>query len=203
MDEHPTEKASAPGSYAADSRFWRAGAIAATLFMSAVLAILTVDSLRAISTGGSHVPRYDVINRHIGYEFDADKDECVPKIGGEELLFGRRYDEKQASQLMTHGKFVIQSRACMDCHTFFGNGAYYAPDLTKAWLDPLWMSYPAQTRGEAMANFLMAPFHVGYHFMPNLHLDHGEAEAVVAYLKWMSAVDTNGFPDCAGRSPAK
>ena len=39
---------------------------------------------------------------------------------------------------MDLGKLVIQSRACMDCHTFFGNGAYYAPDLTKAWLDPVW-----------------------------------------------------------------
>jgi hypothetical protein len=66
MDEHPTEKATAHNSYTADSRFWRAGAIAATLFMSAVLAILTVDSLKAIGPGGSHVPRYAVINRHIG-----------------------------------------------------------------------------------------------------------------------------------------
>jgi hypothetical protein len=25
------------------------------------------------------------------------------------------------------GKLVIQSRACINCHTFFGNGAYYGP----------------------------------------------------------------------------
>jgi nitric oxide reductase subunit C len=30
--------------------------------------------------------------------------------------------------------------------------------------------------------------------MPNLHLTREEAQAVVAYLKWMSAVDANGFP---------
>ncbi|HEY7300564.1 MAG TPA: hypothetical protein VH684_21920 [Xanthobacteraceae bacterium] len=24
---------------------------------------------------------------------------------------------------------IIQSRACINCHTFFGNGAYYGPDL--------------------------------------------------------------------------
>ena len=203
MDERPTDKATAHNSYTADSRFWRAGAIAATLFMSAVLAILTVDSLKVVSPGGSQVPRYDVINRHIGYEYDADKHECVPELGGEELLFGHRYDEKQASRLMAEGKLVIQSRACMGCHTFFGNGAYYAPDLTKAWLDPLWMSYPGQKRGDAIINFLMNPFHIGYHLMPNLHIDHDEAQAVVAYLKWMSTVDTNGFPDCAGRNPAK
>jgi nitric oxide reductase subunit C len=203
VDEHPTVKATTTGGYTADPRFWRAGAIAATLFMSAVLAILTVDSLKVISPGGSQVPRYDVINHHIGYEYDRDKHECVPEVGGEELLFGHRYDAAQASQLIARGKLVIQSRACMDCHTFFGNGAYYAPDLTKAWLDPLWMTYPAQRRGDAIINFLMNPFRVGYHLMPNLHIDHDEAAAAVAYLKWISAVDTNGFPDCAGRNPAK
>ena len=203
MDERPTEKAMAHSSYTADPRFWRAGAIAATLFMGAVLAILTVNSIKVISPGGSQVPRYDVINHHIGYEYDANRHECVPELGGEELLFGHRYDEKQASRLMSEGKLVIQSRACMGCHTFFGNGAYYAPDLTKAWLDPLWLSYPGQERGAAIVTFLMNPFHIGYHLMPNLHLNHDEALAVVAYLKWMSAVDTNGFPDCAGRGAVK
>jgi len=202
MDENPRASA-AHGRYTADPGFWRAGAIASTLFMSAVLAILTVDTLRAISPGGSHVPRYDVINRHIGYEYDRDLHRCVVEVGDEEPLFGRHYDAAQATALADYGKLVIQSRACMDCHTFFGNGAYYAPDLTKAWLDPLWMTYPASRRGDAMINFLMNPFHVGYHLMPNLHIQHDEATAVVAYLKWMAAVDTNGFPDCAGRSAAK
>src|SRR5579864_2495874 len=110
MDEHPTEEGTARSSYTADSRFWRAGAIAATLFMSAVLAILTVDSLKVISPGGAQVPRYDVINRHIGYEYDTDKHECVPEVGGEEPLFGRHYDENQATQLIARGKLVIQSR---------------------------------------------------------------------------------------------
>ena len=30
--------------------------------------------------------------------------------------------------------------------------------------------------------------------MPNLNLTKKEAESVVAYLKWMSSIDTNGFP---------
>jgi nitric oxide reductase subunit C len=36
--------------------------------------------------------------------------------------------------------------------------------------------------------------------MPDLHLTRAEAEATVAYLKWMSAVDTNGFPAHFGRT---
>jgi nitric oxide reductase subunit C len=42
-----------------------------------------------------------------------------------------------------------------------GNGAYYAPDLTKAWLDPAWEAWiaitGAESKEEAMARFLMAP----------------------------------------------
>jgi nitric oxide reductase subunit C len=190
-------------SYTADPHFWRAGAVAATLFMSAVLAILTVDSLSVISPGGAQVPRYEVINRHIGYEYDGAKHECAPEVGQEELLFGRRYDEQQAARLIAKGKLVIQSRACMDCHTFLGNGAYYAPDLTKSWVDPLWLTYPGDKRADAMAGFLMNPFHIGYHLMPNLHISRDEADSAIAYLKWLAAIDTNGFPDCAGRSPAK
>jgi len=34
--------------------------------------------------------------------------------------------------------------------------------------------------------------------MPNLHLTQEEAQAVVAYLKWMSSVDANGFPSHFG-----
>jgi hypothetical protein len=37
--------------------------------------------------------------------------------------------------------------------------------------------------------------------MPNLKLTREEAEATVAYLKWMSAVDGNGFPIHFGQLP--
>ena len=33
-------------------------------------------------------------------------------------------------------ELTMQAKNCMGCHTLLGNGAYYAPDLTKAWLDP-------------------------------------------------------------------
>ncbi len=189
--------------YTRDPVFWRAGAIASSLFMSAVLIILTVDSLRAIAPGGRHVPLYDAIDRQITYEYDSARGESVPKIGGEELLFGYRYTEPEAARLVGRGKLVIQSRACMDCHTFFGNGAYYAPDLTRAWLDPIWGEYPGPKRGEAMAAFVMHPFRLGFHVMPDLQISHEEAQAVVAYLKWMSAVDANGFPAGFGGGQGK
>ena len=188
-------------SAAEDPAFWRAGAISTTAVMLVVLGFLTVDSLRAIRPGGSHVRPYTVINQQISYVFDAGRDMFVPKIGGEELLFGHKYTASEAGALMHKGKLVIQSRACMDCHTFFGNGAYYAPDLTKSWLDPAWRSMwmpmtQSKTPEEAMVQFLMHPdrYPTWSRQMPNLGLTQDEAKATVAYLKWLSSVDTNGFP---------
>ncbi len=181
--------------------FWRAGAISSTAVMAVVLIFLTIDSLSAIQAGGRNVPDYSVINKAIGYQFDAKRAASVPIIGGEELLFGRKYSAAEADRLMDHGKLAIQSRACINCHTFFGNGAYYAPDLTKAWLDPVWkqMWMPmtqSATKEEAMVKFLMNPekYPTWGRMMPNLKLTREDSEAIVAYLKWMSAIDTNGFP---------
>ncbi len=183
-----------------DPQFWRTGAISIVAVMTVVLAMLTVDSLSVIDAGGSHVPPYTAINQKIGYEFYPARGIDVPTVTGKELLFGREYSAAQATDLINKGKLVIQSRACMDCHTFFGNGAYYGPDLTKSWLDPAWEVWKTitdtDTKEKAMVEFLKDPpkYRTWTRAMPNLHLSDGEAEAVVAYLKWLSAVDTNGFP---------
>ncbi|MBV8132750.1 MAG: c-type cytochrome [Alphaproteobacteria bacterium] len=183
-----------------DPAFWRAGAISTIAVMSVVLIMLTIDSLAAISPGGSHVPPYTVINQHIDYKFDSNRGFDVPVISGAEPLFGKSLDEATAAALIDRGKMVIQSRACIDCHTFFGNGAYYAPDLTKAWLDPDWEGWQAvtgtDTREAAMVKFLMDPeqYRTWTRAMPNLGVSEEEAQSLVAYLKWMAAVDTNGFP---------
>lgn len=184
--------------YSRDPSFWRAGAIATTLFMSVVLAALTIDSLGQIGAGSARVPSYDVVNQSVTYAYDSGRAAYMPKVGGEELIFGHRYTEEEAAALVAKGKRVIQSRACMDCHTFFGNGAYYAPDLTRAWMDPIWSGDPGPRRAERIARFLMSPLRLGARPMPNLQIARDEAEAVVIYLKWMSSVDTNGFPDRFG-----
>ncbi len=192
-----------------DPLFWRAGAVSTTLVMLVVLAFLSADSMRYIRVGGLHVPNYDVINHEIGYRYDWSRSADVPVIGGDQPLFGKTVTEAEANALMRKGKLVIQSRNCMNCHTFFGNGAYYGPDLTKSWLDPAWSQIwmPATgkaTREEAMAEFLMHPdkYPSWQRMMPNLKLSEDEAHAVVAYLKWLSSIDTNGFPAGFGRSVA-
>lgn len=185
-----------------DPKFYRAGAVSSVIVMIAILAFLSFDTLGAIRAGGSHVPPYTVINHHIGYAYDASAGNDVPTIGSPELLFGRIYSKSDAEATIRTGKLVLQSRACMDCHTVLGNGAYFAPDLTKSWLDPVWRNVwmpmtQSHRREDAMVAFLMQPdkYATWERRMPNLHLSRIEAESMVAYLKWLSAIDTNGFPE--------
>ena len=193
-----------------DPKFWRAGAISSTVVMSIVLVFLTVDSLSAITAGGRNVPAYTVINQAIDYQFDSTLNMSMPVIGGEQLLFDRKYSAAEAEALMDLGKLVIQSRACVNCHTFFGHGSYYAPDLTKAWLDPAWrqMWMPmtqADSKEEAIVRFLMNPekYPTWGRQMPNLKITREEAVATTAYLKWMSSVNANGFPSGFKTNEAK
>jgi nitric oxide reductase subunit C len=183
---------------------WRKWAIWVTAFMAVVLIVLTFDSLTKITAGGERVPSYSVINQRIYYRPDPDRGYQVPVVGAEAPLFGERLDEDQARALVTHGKLTVQGKNCMNCHTLLGNGAYYAPDLTKAWLDPGWAA--ESVREQLMVDFLMDPGTHARTFgtnrrMPQLGITEEEARATIAFLKWMSAIDTNGFP--AGFTPIR
>lgn len=189
-----------------DPKFYRAGAVSSIVVMVAILLFLTINTMAAIKTGGTHVPPYDVINHHIGYHYDAAAGNDMPTIGGIEPLFGKVYSPAEAGAMMRKGKLVLQSRACMDCHTVLGNGAYFAPDLTKSWLDPVWHNVwmpmtQTHRQEDAMVAFLMNPerYATWGRKMPNLHLSEAEAQSMVAYLKWLSSIDTNGFPSGFGR----
>ena len=70
-------------------------------------------------------------------------------------MFGNHFTEKEAEELVSLGKKMIQGRNCMNCHTLLGNGADYAPDLTKAWLDPAWIN--RDNRESQMVAFLKDP----------------------------------------------
>ena len=179
--------------------FWRKCAVFVTAFMALVLVVLTFHTLTVIAAGADsgRVPAYSVINYRVGYEFSEERSYQVPVIGPEAPLFGELLSEEQARELVDLGKLTVQARNCMNCHTILGNGAYYAPDLTKAWLDPLWGNEAA--REILMTMFLKDPPSNARTFgsnrrMPNLDLTDEEVRGVIAYLKWMSAIDTNGFP---------
>ncbi|HKS97449.1 MAG TPA: c-type cytochrome [Terriglobia bacterium] len=98
-----------------------------------------------------------------------------------------RTHSDQLSEQVVEGKRIWQHYDCNDCHTILGIGGYYAPDVTK--------SYPI--RGEAwLRQFLKDP-HAIYpsgRQMPNFRLTDPQITDLVAYLKWVGEVDTNGWP---------
>jgi nitric oxide reductase subunit C len=180
----------------ASENFWRKTAIYVTAGSFVLLVVLTLDSMSQITAGTKRVPAYAAINHRIEYTMDEKRHAQVPVIGIEEPLFGKKLTEQEAEALVDKGKLTTQSKNCMACHTLLGNGAYFAPDLTKSWLDPMWGT--RGSREEQMVEFLKDPsdkLHNGIgRRMPKLKITDEEARAVVAFLKWMSTIDTNGFP---------
>ena len=201
-----------------DNRFWQRSAAWVTGFASILLIWLTFDTIPQIMMGNDtdlqngvtkKVPGPTVINYKITYEMSAKRMHEVPVIGEKENFFGRDdWSEEEAAELLHLGKLGSQAKNCMNCHTLLGNGAYYAPDLTKAWLDPAWGSEGSMqamtgksTKEEAMAEFLQHPSQYPTHarMMPNLGITEKEAKGLVAFLKHMSSIDTNGFPRNFGK----
>ncbi len=212
-----------------DNRFWQRSAAWVTGFASILLIWLTFDTSAMISMGTDddlkngvtkRVPGPTVINYKIEYLMNTKRGHEIPVIGGQnaegtsafqekELFFGRDdWSEEEAGALLHLGKLGSQAKNCMNCHTLLGNGAYYAPDLTKAWLDPAWGPEGSlqamtgkNTKEEAMAEFLQHPSQYPTHerMMPDLGITADEAKGLVAFLKHMSSIDTNGFPRNFGK----
>ncbi|EDZ62775.1 nitric oxide reductase cytochrome c subunit [Sulfurimonas gotlandica GD1] len=201
-----------------DNRFWQRSAAWITGFAAVLLIWLTFDTAGQISMGTDadlqnkvtkRVPGPTVINYKITYEMSTKRGHEVPVIGEKEKFFGRDdWSEEEAGALLHLGKLGSQTKNCMNCHTLLGNGAYYAPDLTKAWLDPAWQNDGTMqamtgksTKEEAMAEFLQHPSTYPTHarMMPDLGITAEEAKGLVAFLKHMSSIDTNGFPRNFGK----
>ena len=85
------------------------------------------------------------------------------------------------------GKHLFDKNNCMGCHTILGEGAYYAPELTKVY----------ERRGpEWMAVFLKDPeaMYPNQRKMVNYHLKPEEISDLIAFFKWIGEMDLNGFP---------
>ncbi|CAI8033282.1 Nitric oxide reductase subunit C [Geodia barretti] len=85
------------------------------------------------------------------------------------------------------GKHLWDRNNCMGCHTILGEGAYYAPELTKVY----------ERRGpEFIKAMLRDPeaMYPGQRRMVKYDFTDEEMEAMVAFLKWIGEMDLNGFP---------
>lgn len=84
------------------------------------------------------------------------------------------------------GKMVWHKYDCIGCHTILGNGSYFAPDMTKT---------AEKKPKDYLKQFLMDPKSVNPKAsMPKLGISSKEADDLIAFLDWISKVDTNGWP---------
>jgi len=88
------------------------------------------------------------------------------------------------------GKDVWHRNNCINCHTLLGEGAYYAPDLTQI---------TSQRGADYLREFLKDPSRFyseerDRRLMPTLALSDDDITAVIAFLGWVSRIDTQGWP---------
>jgi nitric oxide reductase subunit C len=102
----------------------------------------------------------------------------------------RLTNEAQITPAVVQGKHVWHRKDCINCHTLLGEGAYYAPDLTKI----------TQQRGAAyLKAFLKDPAKFyseerDRRLMTNPNLSDREIDEVIAFLTWVGNIDTQGWP---------
>lgn len=104
--------------------------------------------------------------------------------------FGELTHAENITPEVTHGKDVWHKYNCINCHTLFGEGAYYAPDLTKI----------TQHRGEAYLTAYMRDPSKFYdeqkhrRLMPTQDLSDTEIADLITFLDWVANVDNQGWP---------
>ena len=86
-----------------------------------------------------------------------------------------------------HGKYLMDSNNCIGCHTINVEGAYFAPELDNVYV----------RRGPDFIKtwIRIQPTGVpGRRQMPHFNFSDQDLNDIVAYLQWLSHVNTNHWP---------
>ncbi len=93
----------------------------------------------------------------------------------------------ELNEAAIRGKHLFDRKNCMGCHTILGEGAYYAPELTRVF----------ERRGEAFIKAMLKDpeaMFPGQRKMTNYRFSEQEINDLTAFLKWIGTMDLNGFP---------
>lgn len=96
-------------------------------------------------------------------------------------------NEQNLSESAIRGKHLWDRNNCMGCHTLLGEGAYYAPELTKVYE----RRGPQFIRAMLKDPYAMYP---GQRKMVKYDFTESEMDDLVAFFKWIGEMDLNGFP---------
>lgn len=104
--------------------------------------------------------------------------------------FPKLTNSQNITDSVIRGQDVWHANNCINCHTMLGEGAYYAPDLTKI----------TQHRGTPyLTAFLKDPsqfYDEQKHrrLMPQQNLTDQDIADLIAFMDWVSKVDNQGWP---------
>jgi len=96
-------------------------------------------------------------------------------------------NEQNLTESVIRGKNIWESNNCMGCHTVLGEGAYYAPELTKVYV----------RRSEDFIKLLLKDplaMYPGKRKMVKYDLSDAEIDDLINFLKWCGEMDLNGYP---------
>jgi nitric oxide reductase subunit C len=99
----------------------------------------------------------------------------------------KQTNANQLTDSAIRGKHLFDKKNCMGCHTIMGEGAYYAPELTKV----------IDRRGEAFVKAVLKDpeaMYPGQRKMINYKFNDQEIEDLASFLTWVGKMDLNGFP---------
>lgn len=94
------------------------------------------------------------------------------------------------TEQVAHGKRVWETYNCVGCHTLLGEGAYYAPELGN-----VYQRFGNST--EAIKAFIKSRPKEGIpgrRSMPQFDLSEEELDAIAAFLKYASEINTENWP---------
>ncbi len=90
------------------------------------------------------------------------------------------------TEQVVRGKALWESNNCMGCHTILGEGAYYAPELTKV----------LERRGEGYVKSVLMtpnPWEPNGRKMVAYGFTEDQANDLIAFFGWIDKIDLNGF----------
>jgi len=94
--------------------------------------------------------------------------------------------EENLTEAVIRGKDLWDHNNCMGCHTLMGEGAYYAPELTRV----------IERKGEGYVKAVSmseTPWKVTGRQMVAYNMSNEDADDLVAFFEWIGNIDLNGF----------
>ncbi len=93
----------------------------------------------------------------------------------------------EITDAVRRGKHLWDRSNCMGCHTLLGEGAYYAPELTKVY----------ERRGPVFIREMLTDpekMYPGQRRMWKYDFSERDKDDLIAFFDWIGKMDLNGFP---------